>query len=126
MSNALPIWRQRACAQGLADLRERMSREQCIYIVFPEGTRTRTGNINPFHAGLGMLVAGSGVPVIPCFISGSFRALPRSRRTPLPVKLRLTIGEPMVFADSPNDRDGWDGVARRVEAVVIAMGANAG
>src|ERR1700722_17630973 len=51
--NALPMWRGRTNAHGLTDLRERLAQEQCVYIVFPEGTRSRTGEMAPFRAGVG-------------------------------------------------------------------------
>jgi 1-acyl-sn-glycerol-3-phosphate acyltransferase len=119
--NALPMWRGRTCTHGLADLRERLTQEQCVYIVFPEGTRSRTGEMAPFRAGVGMLVAATPVPVVPCRLIGTYQALPHNRRLPKPIKLRLRIGEPIVFAQLPDDREGWQNVAKTIEAAVIAM-----
>ncbi len=49
-------------------------------IVFPEGTRTKTGAFLPPKQGVGMVADLSGVPVVPCWIRGSFRAKPFFRR----------------------------------------------
>jgi 1-acyl-sn-glycerol-3-phosphate acyltransferase len=120
--NALPMWRQRKCGHALADLRERLTQDQCIFVVFPEGTRTRTGTMAPFKAGLGMLVAGTSVPVVPCRLTGTFQALPPHRRLPRPTKVCLKIGKPISFMEVPNDRNGWQTVANATEAAVIGLG----
>jgi hypothetical protein len=118
LMNALPIWRNRACAHGVTDLRDRLAQAQCIHIVFPEGSRSRSGEINRFRAGVGMVVAGSSVPVVPCSLSGTFQALPPGRRIPRPIKIRLTIGTPLLFDNQTNDRGGWDHVASAIESSV--------
>ncbi|HEY1922897.1 MAG TPA: lysophospholipid acyltransferase family protein [Tepidisphaeraceae bacterium] len=119
--NALPMWRNRTNTHGRTDLRERLTQEQCVYIVFPEGTRSRTGQTAPFRAGVGMLVAGSPVPIVPCRLIGTFEALPHNRRWPKPGKLRLKIGPPVLFAQLSDDREGWHSVAKTIEFAVIAL-----
>jgi len=119
--NALPMWRNRTSSHGLADLRDRLTQESCVYIVFPEGTRTRTGSMSSFKPGIGMLVAGTNVPIVPCRLIGTFQALPFNRRLPKPTKLRLTIGQPLLFDQISNDRPGWDTVAASTESAVAAL-----
>lgn len=119
--NALPMWRRRAGAHALSQLRERLVGEPCGYILFPEGTRSRTGEMAPFKSGLGMLVAGTEVPVIPCHIRGAFEALSPDRRLPRPRKLHLRVGAPLVFAGIENHRDGWREIARETQAAVVAL-----
>ena len=99
-------------------LRARLAREPCGYILFPEGTRSRTGTLARFKPGLGMIVAGTDVPVVPAFIDGAYRALPPGRRLPRPRRIRLRLGPALRFGDVVNDRDGWAIVARRAEAAV--------
>ncbi|MXY97334.1 MAG: 1-acyl-sn-glycerol-3-phosphate acyltransferase, partial [Gemmatimonadetes bacterium] len=55
----------------------RQIREGFPAVVFPEGTRTRTGELQPFKAGAFMLAIESGVPVVPVGISGSYDILVR-------------------------------------------------
>jgi len=45
-------------------------------LIFPEGTRTRTGKTGAFRSGIGMLMIRTGVPVVPVKISGSFDLWP--------------------------------------------------
>ena len=116
--NALPLWRKRAGRHALEDLRQRLVDEPCAYILFPEGTRSRGGALGRFKAGLGMLVAETDVPVIPCHLTGAYDALPPGRRWPRPSKMRLRIGEPMTFGDVENARPGWDTVAARAREAI--------
>ncbi len=120
--NALPMWRTKVCSHGLSDLRERLVNDRCVYIVFPEGTRSRSGDLASFKAGVGMLVAKTPVPVVPCRLVGAYDALPHDRHVPRPNKLRLKIGEPITFAGVTNDHEGWKIVATTLEAAVIQLG----
>jgi 1-acyl-sn-glycerol-3-phosphate acyltransferase len=119
--NALPMWRKSAVSHSLAELRDRLACERCAYIIFPEGTRSRDGTMARFKAGLGMLLAGTTVPVLPCRLSGTFQAMPPGRRLPRPRAIRLQIGKPLAFPDVGNNRDGWNLIAERVEAAVREM-----
>jgi 1-acyl-sn-glycerol-3-phosphate acyltransferase len=93
-------------------------------IIFPEGTRSRDGSMSEFKPGLGMLVAGSSVPVIPCHIAGSFQAMPPNCTIPRPEKLRVRVGPPLTFANQPDGREGWVRVARETEDAVRALGSH--
>ena len=112
MLNALPMWRKNCGPHALAELRRKLQEEKAIFIIFPEGGRTRTGSMMPFKHGLGMLVAETNVPVVPCGLIGSFEALPPNRKVPRPVRIKLIIGEPLNFAATPNNREGWSQIAR--------------
>jgi 1-acyl-sn-glycerol-3-phosphate acyltransferase len=73
MLNALPMWRRNCGPHALSDLRRKLHEEECAYIIFPEGSRSRDGAMSRFKHGLGMLVAETDVPVIPCLIAGHSR-----------------------------------------------------
>jgi 1-acyl-sn-glycerol-3-phosphate acyltransferase len=119
--NALPVWRKRTRASEIATLRERLVEDRLVYILFPEGTRCRDGVMAGFQPGIGALVAGSDVPVVPCYLEGAFAAWPPTRRFPKPGKLRLSIGAPVACHDLPAGRAGWEETARRAEAAVRAL-----
>jgi 1-acyl-sn-glycerol-3-phosphate acyltransferase len=116
--NALPIWRHRCGTHSLDDLRDRLTISSCIYILFPEGTRTRTGEMASFKPGIGRLMAGTSLPVVPCYLHGTFRALPASRSLPRPSKICVTIGPPLQFDSASDDRVGWEKIARAAEDAV--------
>jgi 1-acyl-sn-glycerol-3-phosphate acyltransferase len=95
--NALPVWRGRTTRGAIETLRERLVEEGLVYILFPEGTRSRSGEMGPFQPGLAVLIGDTGVPVVPAWIEGAFAAWPPSRRWPRPGRLRLRIGAPLHF-----------------------------
>ena len=119
--NALPIWRKKATTHALAELRERLLEGDSGFIIFPEGTRSRDGSIGTFKPGLGMLVCGTPVPVIPCHISGAFEAMPADKTLPRPHKLIVSVGQPLSFHDAPEGREGWERVAKETEAAVRGL-----
>jgi 1-acyl-sn-glycerol-3-phosphate acyltransferase len=96
--NALPFGRQKHIRQSLELCGQLLANPGNILILFPEGTRTATGQIGEFKPGIGLLVAGRNVPVVPCHLSGAFEAWPKGRAWPRPYKLRLQIGTPRTYA----------------------------
>jgi len=116
--NALPMWRKNCGPHALADLRRKLQEERAIFIIFPEGGRSRNGSIMPFKHGLGMLVAETDVPVVPCGLVGTFEALPPHRNFPRPVRIKLVIGDARQFALTANDRAGWSEIAADLESCV--------
>jgi len=121
MMNALPLWRKNCGHHAIDTLRHRLVAEPCGYILFPEGTRSRAGQMGPFRHGVGMLVAGAGVPVIPCHLHGTFHALPPGARWPRPGRIRLRVGAACHFENVPNDRTGWHIIAQTLEQSVCAL-----
>ena len=122
MMNALPMWRKNCGHHAIDALRHRLVSEPCGYILFPEGTRSRTGQLNPFRPGVGMLVAGTAVPVIPCYLHGTFEALPAHAKWPGSANIALKIGKPCQFENISNERNGWQTIADKLEHEVRALG----
>jgi 1-acyl-sn-glycerol-3-phosphate acyltransferase len=121
MLNALPMWRKNCGPHALAELRRKLQEEKAIYIIFPEGGRSRNGLMMPFKHGLGMLVAETKVPVVPCGLVGTFEALPPGRNFPRPMAIKVIIGDPLQFASTANDRAGWSQIATSVESGVRVL-----
>ena len=102
--NALPFARQARVRQSLSLCRELLANPGTILIIFPEGTRSTTGDVGEFKSGIGALVAGRDVAVAPCFIDGSFQAWPKGKRFPRPRKVRLIVGTPRNYRDRGTDK----------------------
>jgi 1-acyl-sn-glycerol-3-phosphate acyltransferase len=119
--NALPVWRKNCGKQGLQDLRQRLVTDKCVYILFPEGTRSRSGEMASFRSGLGMMMAGTSVPVIPCLIRGTFASFPPNSYFPRPHKISVTFGTALEFSGTENKRSGWDEIARKTESAVSQL-----
>lgn len=91
ITNALPFARMRA-RESLSICADLLAQSGNILIIFPEGTRSTTGELREFKSGIGALVAGRDVEVVPCFIDGSFRVWPKGSYFPRPKKVRLVVG----------------------------------
>jgi 1-acyl-sn-glycerol-3-phosphate acyltransferase len=122
MLNALPMWRHRCGSHAMQELRDRLVGEPAVYILFPEGRRSRDRQIGLFKPGIGMIVAATGVPVIPCHLGGAYDAFPPGTRLPRPVAIQLRIGAPRTFEELPNERASWQEIARRLEVAVASLG----
>lgn len=123
MLNLLPLSRRRTTHEHIDTLRARLAEDGCVFILFPEGTRSRDGTMAPFKPGIGTLVAGSAVPVVPCWIEGAYAAMPAHAKFPRPLRLRLRIGAPLNFVDRDNHKPGWTEIAAAAEAAVRALSA---
>jgi len=116
--NAMPFDRKENPRESLALCRELLETPRHILILFPEGTRTPTGEMAAFKPGVGFLTAGSEIPVVPCYLDGGYRAWPKGAFLPRPRKLVLHVGEPMTFGDLAAGKEGAKAVAARLETAV--------
>jgi 1-acyl-sn-glycerol-3-phosphate acyltransferase len=65
-------------------------------VVFPEGTRSATGELLPFkNAPFGLAISAQ-VPLVPLHVDGTFRILPKGSRTLRPSPIRVRVGEPIM------------------------------
>jgi 1-acyl-sn-glycerol-3-phosphate acyltransferase len=74
-------------------------KEGRVVILFPEGTRSPDGNLQPPKPGIGMLACRAGVPVIPARIFGSFEAFGRGGRLRLGTPVSIVYSKPMAPAE---------------------------
>lgn len=79
-------------------------------IIYPEGTRSRTGDIQPFKKGPAMAAVELGMPIVPAYIRGSFRAWPKGRKLMRPRRIQVCIGEAIL----PSTADGQSAVSERM------------
>jgi long-chain acyl-CoA synthetase len=82
-------------------------------LIFPEGDRTETGEIERFQPGVGMIASHLDVPVVPIRIVGLDRVLHRSWKWPRPGRVDVRIGAPLTLAG-----DDFSELAGRVERAV--------
>jgi 1-acyl-sn-glycerol-3-phosphate acyltransferase len=94
--NAVPVDRDGGGASGLKAILERLLAGGGI-ILFPEGTRTRDGKLQPARSGIGLIVIKSQAPVVPVRTFGTFEAYGRNQKLPHPKRVAVKYGEPMRF-----------------------------
>jgi 1-acyl-sn-glycerol-3-phosphate acyltransferase len=119
--NALPFARRARVRQSLSLCRELLAHAGSILIIFPEGTRSTTGEVGEFKSGIGALVAGRDVAVAPCFIDGSFQAWPKGKRFPRPRKIRLVVGTPRNYRDRGTDKIEIGAIAAELRDAVSEL-----
>lgn len=117
--NALPMWRKKVGRHALNDLKARLRAGECGYILFPEGARTRDGKPLPFKPGIGMMVAGSTVPVVPCRLIGAFEAWRPKTIFPRPHKIKIEVRPAQVFDHVEDNREGWNTVSESIRRAIF-------
>ncbi len=85
-----------AIAQGVRDLKAGRS-----LVIFPEGTRSKSGKLQRFKEGSFKLATRSGAAIVPLTIDGSFRLFEANGGRIRPATVRLTIHPPLHLADLP-------------------------
>ena len=65
-------------------------------IVFPEGTRTTDGQLQPFQGGFCAIARRGGAAIVPTTIDGAYAALPRGAALPRPRQIALAFKEPIM------------------------------
>lgn len=90
-------------------------------VVFPEGTRSRTGELLPFkNAPFGLAIA-AGVPLVPLYVAGTFRILPKGGLRLHPAPIHVLVGEPIPTAGlTLADRQA---LRERARAAIAALAA---
>jgi 1-acyl-sn-glycerol-3-phosphate acyltransferase len=94
--SAVPVDRDGGGAAGLRVILERLLAGGAI-ILFPEGTRTKDGKLQPARSGIGLTVIKSDAVVIPVRTFGTFEAYGRQHKFPRPFRVAVKYGEPMRF-----------------------------
>ena len=93
-----------------------------MLIIFPEGTRTTSGEMGRFRSGIGRLVVGTDLPVVPCHLDGGLKAWPKGKGFPRPHKLQLRIGAPMTFGHLDKSSESVVKICRDLQDSVAALG----
>ncbi len=107
--------------ESLGEARELLERESPTIIVFPEGTRSQTGELQPFKKGAFVLAIQAGVDVVPAAISGSREIMRKGTFFVRPGTVHIRFGEPISIEGlKVEDRNelteqAWEAV-RRLQA----------
>ena len=94
--NSVPVDREGGGAAGLRKIMDRLLAGGAI-ILFPEGTRSRDGKLQPARSGIGLTVIKSEAVVVPVRVFGTYEAYGRHVRFPRPRHVAVKYGAPMRF-----------------------------
>lgn len=84
-------------------------------VIFPEGTRTRTGQVGVFKKTFAILASEINVPIVPVRIEGAYEAWPRTKKMPRCHKVTVTYLPPIV----PTADESYEELAERVRQSVV-------
>lgn len=111
-----------ALSQQSAGLRETVRHigdlvsEGWSMLIFPEGERSRTGEIGRFQPGVAMVASRLRVPVVPIRLRGVDRVLPRGSNMVRPGPVEVRFGAPIELSG-----EDYDALSRKVETAVRAL-----
>lgn len=94
--NAVPVDRDGGGASGLRTVMGRLQAGSAV-LLFPEGTRSPDGNLQPFRSGIGLMAIRCEAPVIPIRIFGMYEAWGRHLKFPRPHPVTVKFGQPLTF-----------------------------
>ncbi len=119
--NVIPVDQKNAERSALMGL-IRVIRAGGAALIFPEGSRTPDGNLQPAQPGIGLIVAKTGAPVVPMRIFGSFEAFPRDRWWPRRVPVTVVVGPALHFApEECSDRAAYQKISHRIMDAVADL-----
>lgn len=119
--NSIPVAEEGADTAAIKEILRRLEMGRCV-MIFPEGSRSEDGEIQPFKRGVAVLVKRAKCPVVPAAIEGAFQAWPRSRKWPRifgTPKIRVRYGEPIPYDELM--KDGAEAALARVEREVRTL-----
>jgi long-chain acyl-CoA synthetase len=89
-------------------------REGKVLVIFPEGARTRDGNLLEFKKGVAILSKELSIPIVPVGISGAYESLSIRDKFPKPAKIKLVFGKPML----PQEQESYEQLIKRLKRSV--------
>lgn len=115
--NAFPVDRDRSGSNS--GLSARLLEAGIPVLVFPEATRSRSGRIRKFSPGVAAIAAAQSLPVLPAALIGTFEAMPKGRRWPVPSRPPVTVvyGDPMYMLPDESRAD----FAGRIQQTVARL-----
>jgi long-chain acyl-CoA synthetase len=111
--NAFPLPQREAGARQTLRYIGEILEDGFSVLIFPEGRRSDTGEIDHFRPGIGMIASRLGVPVVPVRVDGLDKVLHHTWRMARPGRVRVAFGAPMRLIG-----DDYQSLAKQVEEAV--------
>lgn len=93
-------------------------RDGMSVVIFPEGTRSRTNDVQPFKKGGFILAIDSGVPIIPVIIHGTGQIMPKNKILIKPGNVILEISQPVSTSDYT--RKTKDDLMKKIRDIILS------
>lgn len=119
MCNVLPIDRDGNDISGLRGIIKMLKGGRSV-LVFPEGTRSPDGNLQPAEPGAGLLAVKAGVRVLPTRVFGSYEAWHKGGRYH-PSPMRVVIGRPYWPIKPATGKPDYQAIADEMMAKIAEL-----
>jgi 1-acyl-sn-glycerol-3-phosphate acyltransferase len=117
---------RQAAIESLIGLRERLAKEKPIIIMFPEGTRSSSGELQPFRKGAFVLAMEAGADIVPTAVIGSREIMKKHSLLIHAGTITVRFGNPIAVAGlSVKDRDQLIHDSRQAVARLLAAPSTA-
>jgi 1-acyl-sn-glycerol-3-phosphate acyltransferase len=120
--NVIPVDQDRADMSALKTVIKHVRAGEAT-VIFPEGSRTLDGELQPAQPGLGLVIAKTMAPVVPMRIFGAHRAFPRGGKPRPFTPITLVVGEPIFFTKEEMTGSGREHYQRLSERVMERIAA---
>ena len=113
----------------MSKIAEDVVRREVILLVFPEGTRSKSGKLGTFKLGSFKIATEQGIPILPCCITGAREILPKKKLMFRPGKLKIEYGKPIPVDLLGDDAAKFEhkkmaeSLSKTVRAAILALGA---
>jgi len=114
--NAFPLPQREAGARQTLQYIGELSGQGWSILIFPEGLRSRSGDIKPFRGGIGMIGSRLDIPVVPVRLDGIDGILPMGASFARPARVRVAFGAPLTLHG-----DDYSALAKQVEDAVRGL-----
>ncbi len=121
--NVIPVERDGNDMSALREVIKKVKEGNAV-LLFPEGTRSIDGSLQPARAGIGLVIAKTGAPVLPMRIFGAYEAFPKNARRFQLSQITVVIGEPIYFTEqeiSNTSRETYQLLSNRVMDAIGAL-----
>lgn len=119
-----PIIRQTNDVRSVRILMQLLKQDEAV-VLFPEGTRSRTGEVGPFNSGFVRIAVRQRIPIVLAAIENTEKALPRGSQFPVPrVGVTVTFDEPLELHEHYGKKisgDEADAIADSLRQRLIAI-----
>ncbi|MGB2705807.1 MAG: lysophospholipid acyltransferase family protein [Candidatus Omnitrophota bacterium] len=112
----IPVERDSGSSRPLKEAVQKLKEGQTISI-FPEGRRSKNGSLQKSEPGIGLLALKTGTPIVPIYISGTAKAMPKGQRIPKPCKIKARIGKIVDIGDGAGfsgKREAYEFIGKKV------------
>jgi len=121
LSNSFPMARQGNARPSMEHTVDLIDRGWSV-LIFPEGSRSLSGQMQAFKPGVGLLAVELGVPVVPIHLRGVSAILPKGSRRPRRGPVEVTIGAPLRFPAGMDHAQAAQQLAQEIHRLSTVSG----